>query len=154
MTPHEETSLLISAPALGRPIHSDGGRLWEGCLGLPKQLSHQEGWPCCHWWGKCTFFTLIFHIHYNTCFDVWLYRLAHTWSTQKSSMIVCGESSETGRGRRGRWGKQTSVKNLLELGHLFQISSVSGTPCGDNANKEWFWANASGTSWDVWCWGI
>ena len=116
MTPHEETSLLISAPALGRPIHSDGGRLWEGCLGLPKQLSHQEGWPCCHWWGKCTFFMLIFHIHYNTCFYVWLYRLAHTWSTQKSSMIVCGESSETGRARKGRWSKspQTSLHNVYK----------------------------------------
>ena len=35
----------------GWPVHLDGGRLWEGCLGLPEQLAPEKSCPGGHWWG-------------------------------------------------------------------------------------------------------
>ena len=52
--------------------------------------------------------------------------------------------------RLGGRGKAGEV-SLLKL--VFIIFIKIGASCGDNANQEWFWANASGASWNVWCWG-
>ena len=137
-------------PVLGWQIHCNGGWLREGCLRLPEQLISKEGRPCCYWWGRKTFH--VDSLHWRIVLPG-LRKVKSFVLSDRASLEVHREVQRPvteDLQRLGGWreaGKERSATvQILNF-------SETGTPCSDDANQEWFWANASGTAWDVRCWG-